>query len=113
MLRGSLNIFGIEERLNPRLEIALFRIVQEAINNIIKHSQAMEFSVQLVKRGNDLKMFIYDDGIGFNSNNSGINGFGLINIKERVESFKGVFKIDSTENNGTLLVIEIPLELNK
>ncbi len=110
LLKGSLNVIGFEERLNPKLEIALFRIVQEAINNILKHSYAKEFSVQLIKQNNILKMLIYDDGIGFNSNNSRFNGFGLINIKERVENFKGVFKIDSSNNGGTLLVVEIPVE---
>ena len=110
LLKGSLNVIGFEERLNPKLEIALFRIVQEAINNILKHSYAKEFSVQLIKQNNILKMLIYDDGIGFNSNNGKSDGFGLLNIKERVENFKGVFKIDSSNNGGTLLVVEIPVE---
>jgi len=110
LLKGSLNVIGFEERLNPKLEIALFRIVQEAINNILKHSYAKEFSVQLIKQNNILKMLIYDDGIGFNSNNGKSDGFGLLNIKERVENFKGVFKIDSSNNGGTLLVVEIPME---
>lgn len=111
LLKGSFNVFGIEERINPKIEITLYRIVQEAINNILKHSYAKEFSVQLIRQDSMLKMLIYDDGVGFNYNNNGFNGYGLINMRERVESFKGNFKIESSNNNGTLLVIEIPVEV--
>ena len=111
LLKGSFNVFGIEERINPKIEITLYRIVQEAINNILKHSYAKEFSVQLIRQDSLIKMLIYDDGVGFNYNNNGFNGYGLINMRERVESFKGNFKIESSNNNGTLLVIEIPVEV--
>jgi signal transduction histidine kinase len=111
LLKGSFNVFGVDKRLNPKVEITLYRIVQEAINNILKHSYAKEFSVQLIRQNSIIKMLIYDDGIGFNYNNNGFNGYGLINMRERVESFKGNFKIESSNNNGTLLVVEIPVEV--
>ena len=109
ILKGSLNVFGLEKRLNLNLEIALFRIIQEALNNIVKHSGAKEFSIQIVKKNNVLRMLIFDDGVGFNINKTNSNGYGLLNIKERAENFNGKFKVDSS-NNGTLLIIEIPME---
>ena len=112
-LRGSINTYGLEERLDFKLEIALYRIAQEAINNIVKHSLAKEFSIHLIKSNNLLKMIINDDGIGFRITESNFKGYGLMNINERVESFNGVFKIDTSDNNGTMLVIEVPLEQKK
>jgi signal transduction histidine kinase len=55
-------------------------------------------------------MIINDDGIGFHMRDKGRHGYGLLNISERVESFNGVFKMDTSDNNGTMLVIELPLE---
>jgi len=109
-IKGSLNTFGFNERLNPKMEITLYRIAQEALNNIIKHSRAKEFSINLIKKDGLIKMIINDDGIGFNIPDKDKHGYGLLNISERVESFNGVFKMDTSDNNGTMLVIELPLE---
>ncbi len=112
-IKGSLNSFGFNERLNPKMEIALYRIAQEALNNIIKHSHAKEFSINLIRKDGLIKMIINDDGIGFHMPDKGRQGYGLLNISERVESFNGVFKMDTSDNNGTMLVIELPLESEK
>jgi len=112
-IKGSLNSFGFNERLNPKMEITLYRIAQEALNNIIKHSRAKEFSINLIRKDGLIKMIINDDGIGFHLPDKGRQGYGLLNISERVESFKGIFKMDTSENNGTMLVIELPLESEK
>lgn len=109
-IKGSFNIVGLNERLNEKLEIALYRIIQEALNNIIKHSNAKEFSIQFINRNNRIKIMISDNGTGIPAGRKGQAGFGLINIRERVEYFNGVFKIDSSPQNGTLLIIDIPLE---
>jgi len=112
-IKGSLNTFGFNERLNPKMEITLYRIAQEALNNIIKHSRAKEFSINLIRTDGLIKMIINDDGIGFHTPDTGKKGYGLLNISERVESFNGVFKMDTSNNNGTMLVIELPLEKKK
>ncbi len=109
-IKGSLNIVGLNERLNNKLEITIYRIVQEALNNIIKHSNAKEFSIQLINSNKRIKILIADNGTGIPAGRKEHAGFGLINIRERVEYFNGVFKIDTSEKNGTLLVIDIPLE---
>lgn len=112
---GGINVIGGEVRLDSKLEIYLYRIVQEAITNIMKYSGATNFSIQLVIRINFLRMIISDNGKGFSleevgSRDHSLHGMGLINMKERVESYQGQLKIDSSSGNGTMIVIEIPLE---
>ena len=107
-IQGTLSIIGLNGRLNDKLELAIYRIVQEALNNIVKHSGANEFSVQLINRNRAIKILISDNGKGISKDIKDNAGFGLFNIGERVEHFNGIFKIDSSEKNGTLLVIELP-----
>ena len=112
-IKGSLNIVGLNKRLDDKLEITIYRIIQEALNNIIKYSKAKEFSIQFIIKNNRIKILIADNGTGIPADGKGHIGFGLINIRERVEYFNGIFRIDSSEENGTLLVIDIPLEPEK
>jgi signal transduction histidine kinase len=112
---GELNFADEDVRYDEKLEINLFRIVQESLNNILKYAQATKFGVQLINSKNSIRLIISDNGKGFNPEevlkNSGLNGgMGLLNIKERVESFGGNLKIDSNENDGTILFIEIPIK---
>jgi len=112
---GELNFADEDLRYDEKLEINLFRIVQESLNNILKYAQATKFGVQLINSKNSIRLIISDNGKGFNPEevlkNSGLNGgMGLLNIKERVESFGGNLKIDSNENDGTILIIEIPIK---
>jgi len=114
-LVGGINVIGEDIRLESKLEIYLYRIVQEAITNIMKYSNATNFSIQLVITDKFLRMIISDNGKGFNleeisSKNNTVHGMGLINMRERVESYQGQLKIDSSAGNGTMIVIEIPLE---
>lgn len=113
-IAGEVNVIGEEIRLESKLEIYLYRIVQEAVTNTIKYSNATNFSVQLMITHKFLRMIISDNGNGFdleevNSRNRRAQGMGLINIRERVESYHGHLKIDSSAENGTMIVIEIPL----
>ncbi len=113
-LNGEINSIGEEIRLENRLEICLYRIVQEAVANIMKHSNATRFSIQLVIMDNYMRMIISDNGKGFNleeisSRNNPLDGMGLTNMRKRVESYQGQLKIDSSDGNGTMIVIRIPL----
>jgi len=113
---GEINAVGKEIRFEGRLETTLYRIVQEAINNIIKYAKATSYSIQLVYSPKLIRLIISDNGIGFDVNTtlkSSNHGMGLINMKERVESYNGKLKIDSFTNNGTMLVAEIPLTVGK
>lgn len=104
------------EELNlsePEL-ILLFRSIQELINNIIKHAQAKNISINVVKKEKGINIIIRDDGRGFDSEKLPIitskGGFGLFTVKERVQNLKGQFSINSEKGKGTETNIYVPLE---
>ncbi len=113
-IKGSLNIHKLNGRMNKRLELFTFRLAQETLNNIIKHSEAKEFNLILQDNGNNLRFIISDNGKGFDlkslMNERELGGFGLLNMKERVESFGGDIKIDSTPGEGTVIMANIPIK---
>jgi PAS domain S-box-containing protein len=105
---------GKVRRLAPSLEIALFRVIQEALNNIARHAHAntADVSVQFKKDG--IKVSIKDDGIGFDfqeaiSSKEGLRGLGLLGMRERVELMNGSLVIKSSPGHGTEITIEVPL----
>ncbi len=104
---------GPAERLDSKIEIGLYRIAQEAFNNISKHAGAKEVNFQIVRHRDGLRLTIEDDGKGFTAPLNGLNterkGMGLAGMKERVVSFNGTFTIDSSPGKGTLINVEIPL----
>ncbi|MFZ0455959.1 MAG: histidine kinase [Ignavibacteriaceae bacterium] len=108
-IKGDVDFVGKEERLNNKLEVCIYRVIQEGLSNIVKHSKAKTFNVLLVNNSSSVRIMISDDGIGFlENNNNTISHFGLMNMKERVENFRGNFKIESSINKGSLLIAEIP-----
>jgi len=111
-IHGSIDISGNEERLNSKLELTIYRLTQEAINNIIKHSMAKEFNIQMIHKEDSVKLWISDDGVGFDINNitneKYSSGFGLLNMQERVKTCNGRLKIDSAPGTGTVTIIELP-----
>lgn len=100
-------------RLPPGIELNLFRIVQEAINNIEKHARAQTVNVQLGFRGNSIHLKIQDDGRGFDllapgqSKNRG-QGIGLTHMRERASSLGGTCKIQSLAQKGTTIRVAVP-----
>jgi len=107
-ITGSFVLVGAEERFEEQIELCLFRVAQESMTNLLKHSRASEFLVQLNNSNEKLKLFISDDGIGFNyeeSMKNKITGLGLINMRERVESLGGSIIITSYPNEGTTIVV--------
>lgn len=97
---------NINQRFPKNIEITLYRITQELLNNILKHSKATEVNIQLFKTENDIIYMIEDNGTGFSSIKK--EGIGLKNIKSRIDLIKGIVNF-STENTGTLTSIKIPL----
>lgn len=97
-----------DRRFPKEVEISLYRIVQEIINNIIKHANASRVIAQLYKINNKLLMTIEDDGVGFDPR-AGKSGHGLLNIKTRIETVNGKIKFESSENNKTIITLSIPL----
>jgi PAS domain S-box-containing protein len=105
---------GKARRLPPSLEIALFRVIQEALNNIARHAHANTADVSVQFRKNGIKVSIKDDGIGFNfqeatSSKDGLRGLGLLGMRERVELMNGSLVIKSSPGHGTEITIEVPL----
>ena len=105
-IQYSFEHLHVENRLPKNLEITLYRITQELIQNIVKHSQATEVNVQLMKVKNQILYLVEDNGVGFQSTKQ--KGIGLKNIQSRIDLLKGSVTFDS-EHSGTLTTIKIPL----
>ncbi len=109
-IRNIIFIENPDERYASNIELTIYRIAQEALNNIIKHSEANEFNLQLLQNENRVKLMISDNGKGFDTDTAVKGkGFGLFNMKQRAENIGGILKIDSSEEFGTLIVTEIPI----
>jgi two-component system, NarL family, sensor histidine kinase UhpB len=103
------------ERIDPKVEIAIYRIIQESFNNISKYAEATEVSLDLYRKENKVFVRVKDNGKGFEINNLAKNkkagtGFGLINMKERAELVGGKVEINSNPGQGTELLLEINLD---
>ncbi len=110
-LKVVLETFGLTERLDNNVEIVLYRVIQESVNNVIKHAGANLLDIQLVREDNGVSVTIEDNGKGFDTaDRSKFDGIGLKNIATRIEYLKGTVDISSAVNKGTLIAIYIPLE---
>ena len=98
----------MEKHLDKPQELALYRIAQELINNIIKHAQATTISLQLIHHGDTVMMMVEDNGVGFDQE-EGAAGIGLQNINSRATLLNGNVTIDSEPGSGTLVTVEIPV----
>jgi len=97
----------IPEALNKKVQIYLYRISQEAINNILKHSEATEASIKISFTSNNIFLNIADNGKGFDIEKCDLCGNGLMNIKQRVQLLKGECEIRSVLGKGTQINIKI------
>ena len=111
-LQVELNYFGFEKRLNSKLELNIFRIIQEILTNIIKHANATEITIDINLFEDILTVIIEDNGIGFDAENTlkdQNKGMGLKNLIKRVKRENGKISLDSQIGIGTAIVIEIPI----
>ncbi|PIU42433.1 MAG: hypothetical protein COS99_00285 [Candidatus Omnitrophica bacterium CG07_land_8_20_14_0_80_42_15] len=103
-----------DRKLDSNVEITLYRIVQETIHNILKHSMAKDVKVNLIFSERNLQLIIEDNGIGFNmeeySKQYDITKMGLRGIKERLDILNGTFAVESEPNKGTKIKIVLPME---
>ena len=100
--------FQIDSRFDNKVELSLYRICQELVNNIIKHSSATELNVQLYKAKNQLIMIVEDNGKGFQTGDKK-DGIGLLNMNSRIDTVKGIINFDSSPNSGTTATVRVPL----
>ena len=104
---------GFKDRLDETTEVSIYRIILEAINNIVKHARAKNVTVQLVQYEDYINILVEDDGIGFDrSLVTKENGIGLNNILSRVDHMKGNIDIDTKPKAGTVINIDIPYHQN-
>jgi two-component system NarL family sensor kinase len=114
VLKVNLYSEGLNERLDSNIETVLYRVIQECVNNVIKHSGANELDISLIKDTDGIAATIEDNGKGFSVNEKGkTEGIGLKNISTRIEYLKGTVDFDSSPGKGTLVAIHVPLGSSK
>src|SRR5690606_32386446 len=102
-------------RLEFDVSIAVFRIAQEGLNNIVKHAKATQVEISLVINEDSVYLILADNGKGFESArlNHGHQGFGLRNMRERARLLNGTFEITSSPGQGTVIEVSIPMQPTK
>jgi two-component system sensor histidine kinase UhpB len=112
-IQFNLSLEGDLDNLGETLNINIYRIVQEAINNAIKHAEANVINIKLTVQDNALRLSINDNGVGMNlATVDQTQHFGLLGMRERVQGFHGSFNVVSEPNIGTTLYINIPQVLS-
>ena len=101
-------ISRIDGRLAEEVETALYRIVQEALTNVVKHAEARNVSIVLARNGGMVTALVEDDGRGFDPAQTREGGFGIEGMRERVALLGGTLKVESRKNAGTTLKVEVP-----
>lgn len=102
-----------EQSFDQNIEVTLYRILQEALNNIIKYADATQVNVQLRDYNDILMLTIEDDGKGFNLEDVKMKdkGLGLKSMQNRIEAISGVLEIDSAPGRGTVILVQIPKDV--
>jgi two-component system, NarL family, sensor histidine kinase UhpB len=117
-VRVDIQTFGRDNLLPPDVAAVLYRLVQEGLNNVLKHAQASKVSLVLERKSEGLALVLEDDGIGFdpeaaprNVSGSGrAPGLGLSGMKERVELLGGKIAVESAPGNGSAIFVQVPLD---
>ncbi|WP_051684906.1 sensor histidine kinase [Clostridium sp. KNHs205] len=115
-IKVSLKLHNNERTLLPAINLTLFRIIQESVNNAIKHGKAKKIQIDINYSEKAVKVQVKDDGIGIKKeklSDPGENifsGFGLSMMRERVSILSGDFNIETDENEGTKIIVKIPLK---
>jgi len=110
-LKVNLSTFGLQDRLDQNIEMVLYRVIQEAVNNVIKHAGANSLDIQLTKDEEGINVMIEDNGNGFDINQlEKFDGIGLKNIRTRVTYLNGTIDFSSSLGQGTLIAIFIPFK---
>jgi two-component system sensor histidine kinase UhpB len=99
---------GLDERLPDQTEVALFRVVQEALTNVAKHANASLARVRLERRPGGIRLTVQDNGSGFDVEQAHGDRLGLFGIQERVSLLGGSLDVESKRGRGTKLTVEVP-----
>lgn len=113
-IRAKFEAIGKEKRMTSALEAAMFRLVQEAFNNVHKHAEATFVSLDIQFMEESIRLVIRDNGVGFQvdaveAKAKNLSKFGLIGMKERVDLLQGTIEIESGAGLGTAITIQVPI----
>jgi signal transduction histidine kinase len=109
-IRYDFETVNIEQRLSEKIEVCLYRITQELLNNVIKHSQASFVSLVISKHQDSVSLIFEDNGTGFNQQEVK-KGIGMNSLSSRLEIVNGELKFETSAGTGTMAIIKIPLHI--
>lgn len=110
VIKINLYTEGLNEKLDSNVETVLYRVIQECVNNVIKHSRAGSLDISLIRDQDGISATVEDNGRGFDTTDKQqFEGIGLKNIISRVGYLKGTVEFDSAPGKGTLVAIHVPL----
>jgi two-component system NarL family sensor kinase len=109
-LQARYEAVGGDQPLPVRVEAAVYRMVQEALMNVVRHSEAEHLTVRYTATPDHISLLIEDDGMGFNTDEIPRDRFGLVGMNERARLLGGSLNVDSQPGCGTVIEIDIPLE---
>ncbi|MEK3764705.1 sensor histidine kinase [Solibacillus sp. FSL K6-4121] len=101
--------YNSERRIPSNYEVAIFRLVQESVNNAIKHGKSTQIIVKIEWLEAEINVVVKDNGAGFDTENVRQGAFGIIGMKERIDLLKGSIKISSNIGKGSTILMKIPL----
>lgn len=107
-LEIEMSLFGLDDRLEQRVEIAIYRMVQESINNALRHARARHITVQVTRSTGMLNLMVEDDGVGFDPTQVS-EGMGMGNLRRRAAEIGGTVRIDTRPGRGTSISVDVPL----
>ena len=108
----TLQFYGGDKGIEIQQQVTMYRVIQELINNAIKHANASEVLVQYMREGNNVDITVEDNGVGFKTKKgqTGDSGMGLSNLQTRVAYLKGDLDFHSEENEGTTVNVHINID---
>src|SRR5690606_13183386 len=101
-------LINVNQKLEEKIEVSIYRICQELINNSVKHSQASQIGLLIQRKSDHLQIIYEDNGVGFDVAST-TKGIGLNSLDSRIELIKGSFTIDSEISKGITAYIRIPV----
>lgn len=108
VIKVNLHMEGMQERLPPEVETVLYRLIQESVSNVIKHSGANRLDLSLLREKGGIDITVEDNGRGFETGGN-YAGIGITNMKARIQYLKGELTLDSAPGKGTLVHFFVPL----
>jgi signal transduction histidine kinase len=109
VLQIQYDSWGAIDRFNGSFELSVYRIVQELVNNIIKHSKATQAIVQLSQQDDLLSISIEDNGVGFSNSEPGKDGMGLRSLQSRIKAMNGKMEVESSQQSGVSAYLEFEI----